>query len=271
MSVASIYSGALWQMVGLTPPTGKAAPTETAPIAGVPAVGGCGCGAPDCPICGSATTAAGDQLVLSPAAEAELAAAPASGTAEPAATSETSIKDGQAAPKESTISSTSSSGGLTEEEQAEVEELKKTDREVRAHEQAHQAAAGAYANGGASFEYETGPDGNSYAVAGEVSIDVSEVSDDPEATIRKMQQVRSAALAPADPSAQDHAVAAQAMQLMQKAQQEARETDSESDEQAPRGVAREAEKDLTESRNAATPDKRFASLETAVSMLDLYA
>ena len=61
-----------------------------------------------------------------------------------------------------------------------------------------------------SFEYETGPDNQRYAVAGEVPIDASAVPGDPAATIDKMAVVKAAALAPAKPSAQDRAVAAQA-------------------------------------------------------------
>jgi hypothetical protein len=101
---------------------------------------------------------------------------------------------------------------LSEEEQREVAELKRRDAEVRAHEQAHKAAGGHLTRGGASYEYQTGPDGRRYAVGGEVSIDSSSVQGDPEATIRKMQRVRRAALAPAQPSGQDRSVAAKASQ-----------------------------------------------------------
>ena len=94
------------------------------------------------------------------------------------------------------------------------------DAEGRRHEQAHKAAAGSYVQGGPSFEYETGPDGRRYAVGGEVQIDTSEVSGDPAATIRKMQQVCRAALAPGEPSAQDRAVAAQAEATERKARAE---------------------------------------------------
>jgi hypothetical protein len=41
--------------------------------------------------------------------------------------------------------------GLTAEEQDQVEELKQRDRTVRAHQQAHLAAAGQYARGGPVF------------------------------------------------------------------------------------------------------------------------
>ncbi|MAF66431.1 MAG: hypothetical protein CMJ84_12335 [Planctomycetes bacterium] len=104
----------------------------------------------------------------------------------------------------------SSSDELTRQQELEVRELRRRDAEVRAHETAHQSAAGRHSRGGPKFEYEHGPDGHRYAVSGEVSIDNSPVSGDPDATIQKMQQVRRAALAPANPSAQDRKVAAQA-------------------------------------------------------------
>ncbi len=109
---------------------------------------------------------------------------------------------------------------LTEEERQQVEELKKRDAEVRRHEAAHKAAAGQYAKGGAQFDYTRGPDGRQYASGGEVQIDTSEISDDPQATIRKMQQIRRAAAAPAAPSDQDRQVAAQAARLEAQARAE---------------------------------------------------
>ncbi|MCP5182141.1 MAG: hypothetical protein H6993_10295 [Pseudomonadales bacterium] len=92
---------------------------------------------------------------------------------------------------------------------AQVRELASRDREVRAHEQAHAAVGGAHA-GTPHFQYERGPNGVSYAVEGHVNIDVSEVPGDPSATLEKMQTVRRAALAPANPSPADRAVAAKA-------------------------------------------------------------
>lgn len=108
---------------------------------------------------------------------------------------------------------------LTEEEKRQVAELKKRDREVKAHEQAHMAAGAGVITGGATYEYTTGPDGKAYAVGGEVSIDVSPAQN-PEATIRKMEQIQRAALAPAQPSTTDRAVAAQAAQMAQTARME---------------------------------------------------
>ena len=74
--------------------------------------------------------------------------------------------------------------------------------------------------GGATYEFETGPDGRRYAVGGEVPIDTSPVAGDPRATIRKMQVVRAAALAPAQPSGADRAIAAKASAEAGKAQAE---------------------------------------------------
>ncbi len=109
--------------------------------------------------------------------------------------------------------------GLEEAELQILADLKARDREVRAHEAAHQAVGGQYA-GSISYVYERGPDGGQYAVGGEVSIDTSLVQGDPQATIEKMRTVRAAALAPAEPSPQDRAVAAEAMQLMLQARSE---------------------------------------------------
>jgi len=115
-------------------------------------------------------------------------------------------------------------------EQQEIEELKSRDQEVRSHEQAHAAVGGQYA-GAPSYEYERGPDGQQYAVGGEVSIDISEEST-PQETIRKMQQVRAAALAPADPSPQDIQVASEATKLATEARSDVAREKSEQAKQA---------------------------------------
>ncbi len=102
---------------------------------------------------------------------------------------------------------------LSDEEKNLVEQLKKIEREVKAHELAHIASGGGLIRGGASYTYQTGPDGKQYITAGEVQIDISYDLNAPQATIRKMQQVRQAALAPSDPSPQDRAVANQASKI----------------------------------------------------------
>ncbi|TXH94881.1 MAG: hypothetical protein E6Q75_11975 [Rheinheimera sp.] len=104
-------------------------------------------------------------------------------------------------------------------EQRKLDELKKRDAEVRAHEQAHANAGGDLA-ASPSYEFELGPDGRQYAVGGEVNIDLAMVPGDPQATIVKMQKVKAAALAPADPSSADRRVAAEATQRVLQAQAE---------------------------------------------------
>ncbi len=106
---------------------------------------------------------------------------------------------------------------LTEEEQKQVDELKKRDAEVRAHEQAHAAVGGSYASA-PTYEFQTGPDNKQYAVGGEVQIDAAPVPNDPKATIEKMDIVIRAALAPQEPSAQDKKVAAEAQKNRSEAQ-----------------------------------------------------
>ena len=112
---------------------------------------------------------------------------------------------------------------LTDQQKEEVRKLKQRDTEVRAHEQSHRAAGGQYA-GAVSLDYTRGPDGKNYATDGSVPIDLSAVKDDPAATIRKMQQIKRAALAPGDPSGADRQIASQAAQIEQQAQAELRET-----------------------------------------------
>ncbi len=108
---------------------------------------------------------------------------------------------------------------LTTSQKAQVAKLQSIDQKVKAHESAHINAGGSIVKGGANFTYEKGPDNKLYAVAGEVPIDASP-EDKPEKTIAKMQQVRAAALAPADPSGTDYKVASTATLLEMKARVE---------------------------------------------------
>ncbi len=112
------------------------------------------------------------------------------------------------------------------QEAEEIRKLQERDREVRAHEAAHAAAGGAFA-GSPSYTFERGPDGQSYATGGEVNIDVSPVAGDPQATLNKAQQIRAAALAPAEPSAQDMKIAQRAQTMAAKARMELSEKMSE--------------------------------------------
>ncbi len=108
-----------------------------------------------------------------------------------------------------------SNGGEDPKEKEIIAKLQARDTEVRAHEAAHMAAGGGV-TGGASYDYQIGPDGKAYAVGGEVPIDISP-ENDPKATETKMQKVKAAALAPASPSPQDIKVAATASMIEMKA------------------------------------------------------
>ena len=122
-------------------------------------------------------------------------------------------------------------GELTDEQKKKVQELQDRDRTVRAHEAAHKLTAGSYA-GQPTFETVKGPDGHSYAVGGEVAIDTSEVPNNPDATISKLETVIRAALAPSDPSAQDRQVAAEATAKIQEARQEKQQKETKELEKA---------------------------------------
>ena len=107
---------------------------------------------------------------------------------------------------------------LTDDEKTVVKDLQARDTEVRAHEAAHQAAGGGM-TGGASYTYQKGPDGHMYAIGGEVSISTKGGSN-PQEAIANARQVEAAAMAPANPSGQDFAVASSAKIMEMKAQQE---------------------------------------------------
>lgn len=98
-----------------------------------------------------------------------------------------------------------------------ISQLKSTEEKVKAHETAHKSSGAA--TGPISYTYTRGPDGKNYITGGEVPINLSSGST-PEETIGRMQQVIQAALAPADPSPQDRAVASQATNIKLQAQQE---------------------------------------------------
>jgi SprA-related family len=110
-------------------------------------------------------------------------------------------------------------------QQQQVQRLQKQDQDVRKHEQAHISAASGVAVSAPTYKYTTGPDGKTYAVSGDVSIDASP-GNDPQATLRKADIIRRAALAPAAPSSQDYRVAAQAEQMANKARQEIQQQNS---------------------------------------------
>ncbi len=167
---------------------------------------------------------------------------------------------------------------LSDEERKQVDALKARDREVRAHERAHQAAGGQYA-GAASYTFQKGPDGRSYAVGGEVPIDAGEIKGDPQATIEKMQQVKAAALAPAEPSGQDRKVAALADAKIAQARAELNRRQGEDGDEGEAAAPGEKlqpslNQQIAEMRNADTssdPSTPSASVSTVPNDLTAYA
>ncbi len=115
---------------------------------------------------------------------------------------------------------------LDEKEKAELERLKDRDKEVKRHEEAHKRAAAGLLSVGPTYEYQVGPDGEKYAVSGDVQIDIAEVKGNPEATLKKAQQIKRAALAPEKPSAQDKKIAAKAVEMELKARRELSDIES---------------------------------------------
>lgn len=110
---------------------------------------------------------------------------------------------------------------LTDEEKKMVQELKARDTEVRAHERAHAHAGGNMA-GAPNYQFQTGPDGQRYAVGGDVAIQMPS-SKDPATRVQEARQVRAAATAPSRPSSQDLKVAAAASKIESEALAELQE------------------------------------------------
>lgn len=156
---------------------------------------------------------------------------------------------------------------LTPEQLAQIAKLQARDREVRQHEAAHLAASGGLATSGASFSYQKGPDGVNYAVGGEVGINTSP-GRTPAETIARARTIQAAALAPADPSGADRAVAAAAQQMEIQAR-------AEQAQQANADVKPERKSDDTvakpqgEQASPATPEARRASAQ-AVQAVQAY-
>lgn len=148
------------------------------------------------------------------------------------------------------------------QEQRVIDGLASRDREVRLHEQAHASVGGAY-TGAPSYSFKRGPDGRSYAVGGEVSIDASPIANDPAATLRKMEVVLRAALAPAEPSAQDLRVAAQA-------QAQAALARADLTEQRREAAAESADAAALKKAQVAEEEEAKPSAMTTTANLDLY-
>jgi hypothetical protein len=100
---------------------------------------------------------------------------------------------------------------------ARVEELKRDDRDVKTHELNHRALPGKYEHAGqVQYAYKRGPDGKMYVASGGVAVDLS-VTSNPDETMKKMQEVKSYALGPANPSFKDFVIASRAILAEQQA------------------------------------------------------
>ena len=122
------------------------------------------------------------------------------------------VDNGQDSTGDSPKTQASQASEYTPSEQRRIAELARIDARVRAHELAHINVGRDLITSGPSYEYTYGPDGKRYAVAGEVGIDTSP-EQEAQANIDKGQHIQAAALAPADPSPQDYAVATTGKEL----------------------------------------------------------
>lgn len=103
---------------------------------------------------------------------------------------------------------------LAPEQKQQIAELASIEREVIAHERAHQSAGGAY-TGSATYGYTEGPDGKAYITSGEVAIRAPQIEPS-EKGLQVVEQVKRAALAPANPSGQDLRVASKMEAIAQR-------------------------------------------------------
>ncbi|MHA6495084.1 putative metalloprotease CJM1_0395 family protein [Pseudomonas borbori] len=210
---------------------------------------------------------------LSRAAQAPATPAPSLGDEQAPSGREEADKNGEPAAQADKGKEAASNPQAQRLEQLEVAKLVRLDQEVRTHEQAHAAVGGRYA-GAPSYTYATGPDGKRYAVGGEVSIDSGAIPGNPEATLRKMEVVLRAALAPAEPSAQDLQVAAQAQaQMVQSradlAAQQRTEVTARAEKAKPEDEPGEPVKSNSATESAASPASARSTSQSP-SALDLY-
>lgn len=87
-------------------------------------------------------------------------------------------------------------------EQKAVEDLKRRDKEVRAHESAHGGDPRLVKIGAAQFDYTIGPDGKAYATGGRVTLSTGNART-PEEALSKAEALKKAAMAPGEPSSKD--------------------------------------------------------------------
>lgn len=103
---------------------------------------------------------------------------------------------------------TRTEGDLSREDRLLLEKLRQRDAKVRGHEINHVLSAGGQA-GQPAYTYQTGPDGQRYAIGGSVSISMISTGD-PDADARSARRAQRAALANGEASGADLQAAAKA-------------------------------------------------------------
>ena len=111
---------------------------------------------------------------------------------------------------------------LSTDQLKSVKKKREFDKALTKHEEDHHTVAADLARSGPLYEMETGEDGQEYRKSGKVMIDTG-ITESDEKTVKKMQQVRAAALAPdgnqlAPLSDADKRIAAEATEKEQAAQ-----------------------------------------------------
>lgn len=111
---------------------------------------------------------------------------------------------------------------LSDDQLKSVKKRREFDKALTKHEEDHHSVAADLARSSPLYETETGEDGETYRKSGKVMIDTGTEADD-DRTVKKMKQVRAAALAPdgnqlAPLSDQDRKVAREATEKEEKAQ-----------------------------------------------------
>jgi hypothetical protein len=117
-----------------------------------------------------------------------------------------------------------------------IDDLKRQERDIHAHEEAHYRSSGGKAFT-PQYVYEVGPDGNKYAVKGTTKI-ILEEGKTSEETIKNARTARTAAMAPANPSDQDRKVILETVRMEQKARKKILESKKRQTKESSDNVSR---------------------------------
>jgi hypothetical protein len=111
---------------------------------------------------------------------------------------------------------------LSEEEKERLEELRRRQNRIKRRHRTQAQVASKYTEGGPQYIYKRGPDGEMYAVKGEVEYDTTR-EDSPEQTIEKMKAIKKAVRATPEPTLEDKRVANEASQKLEEAKRKLRQ------------------------------------------------